>query len=141
MQHSSKDVARAAITIVMSNDMKEEQDIKKKYDEEHIRTAAVNIGGNLVGSISKILESALVCGKRNQIISDEHVYDGALAGAVREALQQVMDKSVGFNAGGKIGIARSGEHLAVCIYLSIGLLHLDEIVIELGHRVLPKDKK
>ena len=43
MQHSSKDVARAAITIAMSNDMKEEQDIKKKYDEEHIRTAAVNI--------------------------------------------------------------------------------------------------
>ena len=41
------------------------------------------------------------------------------------------------NIGGKIGIARGGEHISVCIFLNIGLLHLDEVVIGIGHRSLP----
>ena len=43
-----------------------------------------------------------------------------------------MDKAVGFNVGGKIGIARCQEHLSVCIFLTIGMFRLDEVVIGLG---------
>jgi len=47
---------------------------------------------------------------------------------------QVADKANGLSVGGKIGVARYGEHVSVCIFLSIGLLHLNEVVIGLGHR-------
>ena len=50
---------------------------------------------------------------------------------------QVCNRANGQNGGGKVGIARMGEHISVCIFLSIGLLHLDEIVIGIGHRALP----
>ena len=50
---------------------------------------------------------------------------------------QVSGKAMGLNVGGKIGIARYKEHISVCIFLSIGLLHLNEIAIGLGHRSLP----
>lgn len=60
-----------------------------------------------------------------------------MAGATREALFQIYQKANGFNVGGKIGIARCGEHLSVCIFMSIGLLHLNEVVIGLGHRSIP----
>jgi len=50
---------------------------------------------------------------------------------------QVAAKANGLNVGGKIGIARYGEHLSVCIFMSIGLLHLNEVVIGIGHRSIP----
>ena len=51
---------------------------------------------------------------------------------------QVSNRANAQNVGGKIGIARKGEHISVCIFLSIGLLHLDEVVIGIGHRSLPE---
>ena len=98
---------------------------------------AVDIGGNLISSIPKIIERALVASKRTGIIKDCHVHDGAIAGATRDALMQISLKANGLNVGGKIGIARQGEHISVCIFLSIGLLHLNEVVIGLGHRAIP----
>ena len=136
---NSKKVASAAIMMAMTPSIEEEKRLKQQFKDEGIKTAAVNIGGNLVESIVKVLESTLVAAKRNDIIEDIHVYDGALAGATREALEQILDKSVGFNAGGKVGIARHREHLSVCIFLTIGLLNLDDVVIGLGHRVVPAD--
>ena len=65
------------------------------------------------------------------------VLDGAVAGAARDAIMQVSMKANGLNAGGKIAIARHREHLTVCIFLSIGLLHLDDVVIGLAHRSVP----
>ena len=50
---------------------------------------------------------------------------------------QIADRANAQNVGGKIGIARKGEHVSVCIFLSIGLLHLDEVVIGIGHRAIP----
>ncbi|MBC7336398.1 MAG: hut operon positive regulator HutP, partial [Clostridia bacterium] len=32
-----------------------------------------------------------------------------------------------------------GEHIAVAVFFGIGLLHLDEVAIGLGHRALPQD--
>ena len=43
----------------------------------------------------------------------------------------------GYNIGGKIGIARSGEHLSVCIFMSMGVLYLNDVVIGLAHRSIP----
>ena len=63
--------------------------------------------------------------------------EGAVAGATHEALEQVVKKATGFNVGGKIGIARSGEHLCVAIYLGVGVLNLNEIAVGLAHRSLP----
>lgn len=94
----------------------------------------MDIGGNINQSIPKIVERALVASKRCGLIKDCHVHDGAVAGATREAIIQVSKKANGLNVGGKIGIARCKEHLSVCIFMSIGLLHLNEVVIGLGHR-------
>jgi hypothetical protein len=59
-----------------------------------------------------------------------------VAGAAREALSQVMPKAIGLNVGGKIGVARCGEHVAVATFFGIGLLHLNEVAIGTGHRVV-----
>ena len=66
-----------------------------------------------------------------------HGFRCAVAGAARDAIMQVSMKANGLNAGGKIAIARHREHLTVCIFLSIGLLHLDDVVIGLAHRSVP----
>ena len=59
-----------------------------------------------------------------------------MAGAAREALSRIMPKALGLNVGGKVGIARKGEHVVVSIFFAIGLLHLNEIAIGLGHRAI-----
>ncbi len=79
--------------------------------------------------------------KKNGIIKDVHVHDGAVVGAAREAIAQIAVKTYGLSAGGKIGIARKGEHISVAIFMSMGLLHLNDIVVGLGHRSLPNFEK
>ena len=61
--------------------------------------------------------------------------EGAIAGAT-EALSQIMPKALGLNVGGKIGIARYKNHVSVSIFFGIGLLHLNEVAVGLGHRVV-----
>lgn len=136
MPYRSKDIAKVAILLAMSS-REEEALMKQNYEKKKIQTCAVDIGGEIIHSVEKILERALVSAKKNRLIPEGHVYDGAVVGAAREALNQVMGKAGGMNVGGKIGIARSGEHLALCIFLTIGLLHLDEVVIGLAHRAIP----
>lgn len=137
MKKNSKEVARVAIYMATSLSREEEEKRKAKYKKLGFETAAVDIGGDLVASIPKIMERALVASKRNGVIPDSHVFDGALLGATREAIDQVIGKALGFSVGGKIGIARCDEHLSVSIFLSVGLLHLDEVVIGMGHRAIP----
>lgn len=133
---SSKEVAKIATRMAIS-ERDEEEFLKGKYLKEGIKVTAVNIGGNINESSHKILERALVASKRNELIRDEHIHEGAVIGATRDALMQIFNRASNQNVGGKIGIARSGEHISVCIFLSIGLLHLDEVVIGIGHRSLP----
>ena len=129
----------AKISIKMATSSRSEEELLTlKYKENNILTAAVDIGGSLIDSIPKIIESALVASKRCGIIENHHVEEGALIGATREAIMQVTSKANGLSIGGKIGIARAGEHLSVCIFLSIGLLHLNEVVIGLGHRSIAR---
>ena len=136
MESNSTKVAKIATKMAIC-DRFEEEDLKKIYNKEGIKVTAVNIGGNINSSISKILESALVASKRNGLIREEHLHEGAVIGATRDAIIQVSNRANAQNVGGKIGIARGGEHISVCIFLSIGLLHLDEVVIGIGHRAIP----
>ncbi|MCR6515463.1 MAG: HutP family protein [Clostridium sp.] len=135
MKNTSTEVAKIATRMAIST-REEEEYLKKKYKENNILVTAVNIGGNINDSISKILERALVASKRNGLIREEHLHEGAIIGATRDALMDVQKRASGQNVGGKIGIAREGEHISVCIFLSIGLLHLDEVVIGIGHRAI-----
>ena len=132
-EKNSVDIAKAAINMAISSRQEEERLIEE-FKKDNVLAVAVDIGGNLNASIPKIIERALVASKRTGIIKDYHVHDGSVAGATREAIMQVADKANGLSVGGKIGIARQGEHISVCIFLSIGLLHLNEVVIGLGHR-------
>lgn len=136
MKQDSITVAKASVKMAISS-RSEEKELEKNFKEEKILTTAVDIGGSINQSIPKIIERALVASKRCGLIRDCHVHDGAVAGATRDALMQLLSKANGLNVGGKIGIARSGEHISVCIFMSIGLLHLNEVVIGLGHRSIP----
>ena len=132
-EKNSLDIAKASIKIAVSS-REEETLLIEEFKNDNILAVGVDIGGNLNSSITKIIERALVASKRTGIIKDSHIHDGAVIGATREAIMQVADKANGLNVGGKIGVARHGEHISVCIFLSIGLLHLNEVVIGIGHR-------
>ncbi|MCF0149215.1 MAG: HutP family protein, partial [Clostridium sp.] len=128
MANTSLEVAKYATRMAISS-REEEEELKISLKKEGIFVTAVNIGGHINVSTSKILERALVASKRNGLIREEHLHEGAVIGATRDALMQVWNRASGQNVGGKIGIAKHGEHLSVCIFLSVGLLHLDEVVI------------
>ncbi len=136
MQNKTTEIAKVAIKMALTT-REEEISLSKIYNDEGIKTTAVDIGGKLPDITSKIIENTLVASKRKNIIKDCHLHDGAVAGAIREALQQINAKTNGLNVGGKVGIARKGEHLSVAVFFSIGLLHLNEVVIGLGHRSIP----
>lgn len=135
-ESTSREICRAAVMMSLSRSRDEERELKEKYLAQNFRTAAVDYGGEFISSVMKIIERAVVAAKREGIIGDHHNEEGAVAGATREALSQIMPKAIGLNIGGKIGIARYDDHLAVCIFTGIGLLHLNENAIGLGHRVI-----
>lgn len=132
----SRDVAAAAIRMAISSTLQDEKQMKAVYAEMGIKTTAANFGGEFIPSINKIIERAVVAAKREGIISQTHSEEGAVAGATREAVSQVMGKAIGLNVGGKIGIARYNEHVGVTVFFGIGLLHLNEVAVGLGHRVI-----
>lgn len=137
MKSDSTEVARSAIKVAITSSRSMEEQMIEALKKKGIQSVAVDIGGSLLESIPKIVERALVASKRTGIIQDCHLHAGAVVGAAKEAIMQVSGKAMGLNVGGKIGIARYKEHISVCIFLSIGLLHLNEIAIGLGHRSLP----
>jgi len=131
-------VAAAAVKMALSLTRTEEVALKKSLMEEFgIKAVAVDYGGEFIVSVSKIVERAVVAAKREGVIKDTHPDEGAVAGATREALAQIMPKALGLNVGGKIGVARYHDHISVAIFFGIGLLHLDEVSIGLGHRAVP----
>ncbi|HHW03844.1 MAG TPA: hut operon positive regulator HutP [Thermoanaerobacterales bacterium] len=137
----SIDVAKIAIKMALST-RSEELELKEYYGKMNLRVAAVDFGGDFINSIKKIIERAVVAAKREGVIEEEtHVLEGAVVGATREALSQVMQKALGLNVGGKIGIARWGEHISVAMFFGVGFLNLNEVVIGLGHRSIPSFNK
>jgi len=132
----SKEVARGAIEMALSVNRDDERLLKERLRGTEIRAAAVDFGGEYLMAVKSIVERAVVAAKREGIIRDCHAEEGAIAGATREALSQIMAKALGLNIGGKVGLARRGDHVAVAVFFGIGLLHLDEVAIGLGHRAI-----
>ncbi len=132
----SKFTASAAIQIALTVTRDEENELKARLLEQNIRAAAADFGGEFISSVSKIIERCIVAAQREGIITSTHLEEGALAGAAREAISQITSKAIGLNVGGKIGIARYNDHISVCMFFGIGLLHLNEIAIGLGHRAI-----
>lgn len=133
----SKKAASTAIKMSLTETREEESLLKENFMQDGIKTAAVNFGGEYMHSAGKIVERAIVAAKREGVIKDTHPEEGAIAGATREALSQIMPKALGFNIGGKIGIARVNDHISVSVFFGVGLVHLDEVAIGLGHRAVP----
>lgn len=132
----SRSVARAAIQLSMTASREEESAVKAELLTQGFSSAAVDFGGEFVPSIMKMVERAVVAAKREGLIGDTHHEEGAVAGAAREALSQVASKAMGLSVGGKIAVARSGEHVAVAVFFAIGLVHLNEVCIGMGHRAV-----
>lgn len=135
---TSLDVGRAALKIAVTETRAEEQAVRQYLlEKQGIQTVAVDFGGEFVSSVKKIIERAVVAAQRQGLVPSNHVGEGAVAGAVKAALGQISSQAVGLSVGGKIGVARSGEHLCVAIFLGIGLLNLNEMAVGLAHRSLP----
>lgn len=136
MGTGSRKIASIAIKMALSETRDEEVQLKREFIQIGIKTAAVDVGGEYITSVKKIVERAIVAAKREGVIKDSHADEGAIAGATREALTQIMPKAIGLNVGGKIGIARQEDHISVAVFFGIGLLHLDEVAIGLSHRAV-----
>lgn len=134
-EKGSKEVATAAIRMAISRDREEERLLAEAFSKEEILVAASDFGGDFINSINKVIERAIVTAKRHNIITETHTEEGIVAGATRQAIAQIMNMAIGLNVGGKIGIARYQNHIAVAVFFGVGLLHLNEVAIGLGHRV------
>lgn len=137
----SRLVAKVALEMALSEERGYERELIARYARSGIKAAAVDYGGDFISSVSKITERAVVAAKREGVIKDVHADEGAVAGATREALSQVMPKALGLNIGGKIGIARHKDHISVAVFFGVGLLHLDEVAVGLGHRAVSSSQE
>ena len=135
----SSDIGRAALRMALTENRKEEYALRDELKEQDIQAVAVNFGGRFLDILPKIYESAIVAAQRQKVISDTHVGDGSVLGAVESAIDQVKIKALGMNVGGKLGIARWKEHLCVAIYIGVGVLHFNEVAVGMPDRALRDD--
>ena len=132
----SRDVARAAITLAMTASREDEAAQKQRLAGLGISSAASDYGGDYVSSVMKMIERAVVIAKREGVIGDKDHEEGAVAGAAHDAIFQITDKAMGLNVGGKIGVARADGHVAVAVFFTVGLVHLNEVCVGMGHRAV-----
>ena len=138
-EYQSGDVGRAALRMALSETRTDENNLKEELAESEIRAVAVNFGGKFLEVLPKIYESAIVAAQRQHVISDTHVGDGSVLGAVESAIDQIKLKAIGMNVGGKIGIARWKEHRCVAVDVGVGVLRFNEVAVGMAHRVLRDD--
>lgn len=132
----SREVARAALSLSLSASREEEAQLRASFAQAGVLTAAADYGGEYNQSVMKLIERVVVAARREHVIADSHHEQGAVAGAAHEAISQVASKALGLSVGGKIAVARRGEHIAVAIFLCVGLVHLNEVCVGLGHRAI-----
>lgn len=135
----SSDVGRAALRMALTETRGEENDLRASLGEKGIRAVAVNFGGRFPDILSRLYESAIVAAQRQGVVSDTHVGDGSVLGALESAVEQVKLKAIGMNVGGKIGVARWHEHLCVAVYIGVGILHFNEVSVGIAHRAIRND--
>ncbi|MBP3362066.1 MAG: HutP family protein [Clostridia bacterium] len=136
MEYGSKQVAKAAIKLAVTETRDEENEIISSLAKSNIKSVAIDFGANVPDGITKILERAVVASRREGVIGESHAEEGAVVGAAHEAIRQIVDKSIGLNIGGKIAIARYNSHISVCVFFAVGLLNLNDVSIGLGHRAI-----
>lgn len=132
----SRDVARAAISLAMTTNREDEATHKQRLAVLGISSAASDFGGDYVSSVMKMIERAVVIAKREGVISDKAHEEGAVAGAAHDAVAQINSKALGLNVGGKISVARAEGHVAVAVFFTVGLVHLNEVCVGMGHRAV-----
>lgn len=132
----SKIAATAAIRMAITQSREEEHLVIDDLSTQGILATAVDFGGEYIASISRLIERAVVAARREGLIGSTYTEEGAVAGAAHEAIAQLVSKATGLNIGGKISIVRLNNNVSVCTYFGIGLLHLDEVAIGLGHRAM-----
>jgi len=135
-QAGSRETARAALQMASSRSREEEKQIRAEWSNLGVRVTAVDYGGDFVPSVMRIVERAVVAAKREGLIADSHGEEGAVAGAAHEAVAQISAKALGLNVGGKIGVARWDMHVVVVLFMGVGLVHLNEVCLGLGHRAI-----
>lgn len=138
--YDSVDIARFSVKLAITENRTNEETFIKELMAKDVKAVAIDVGGNVLEAVHIIIEKAIHASRKSGVTKECHVEDGAIAGAAREAITQIANRSMGLNGGGKIAICRHKEHLSICIFMSIGLLHLNEVVIGLGHRSLPIDR-
>lgn len=136
MEIGSKEITAAAVRLAITADRAGEQGVKSELYEKGIKSVAIDYGGEFMSAVPKILERAVVAAKREGVIGEAHAEEGAVAGAAHEAVNQITSKALGLNLGGKIAIARSGTHIAVCVFFAVGLLNLNDVAIGVAHRAV-----
>lgn len=136
MSLDSRDVARAAVLVAMTVNRQEEALQKVRMGEAGIRVAASDFGGDFNTTVPKLIERAVNIAKREGVIDDKFHEEGAIAGAAHDAVEQITRKAMGLNVGGKIGVARGGEHVSVALFFTAGLVHFNDVCIGLGHRAV-----
>jgi hypothetical protein len=136
MESGSKEVAKAALSVALTSTREEEKALKETLKSQGIWAAAIDYGGEAIPAMRVIVERVVVAAKRESVIKECHAEEGALAGAAREAMTQIINKAIGLNIGGKVGVARKGDHISVAVFFSVGLVHLNEIAVGLGHRAI-----
>lgn len=136
MADRSRDVAVAAVKMAVTESRTEEGKVSAEYEKENIKTVAIDFGGEFSCAVQKIIERAVVGARRAGVIGDSHAEEGAVAGAAHEAVSQIYSKAIGLNLGGKIGIARSENHIAICVFFAVGILNLNDVAMGLSHRAI-----
>lgn len=134
-ERAGNETTKKAVLMAISS-REEEKGLITAFAEDGFSCVAVNVGGKMPTIVPKIIENALVASVRNGIIKDTRTQNGAIAGAIREAMNQIQNNMNGLSVGGKIGVARRGQDLSVALYFSIGLLHLNETVMAVSHRAI-----
>lgn len=133
---NSVDVGRYAMRVALTKTRTEENKLRAELLELGVHTAAVDFGGEFIEILPKIIENTVVASQRLGLVPDTHVGEGAVVGAVQSALESVKLKAMGQNIGGKIGVARMGEHLVVAVYGTVGVIHFNEVVSGMAHRAI-----
>ena len=77
----SREVASAALRVAISANRDEEKALQQEFANQGIYTAGVDFGGEFINSVTKIIERSIVAAKREGIIQDLHVEEGAVAGS------------------------------------------------------------
>ena len=137
----SIDVARFATNLVSTGSREKEMEYRKYLETFEVQSVALDFGGKFEKVVPQIIENGAVAAQRCGLIEDQHVQIGDIVGAIHQVLIKLGSIAVGLNVGGKLAIARYKEHLCVAIFAEIGLIHLNEVFINIAHRSVPYCEK